>query len=146
MEGSRCIKIFVAATLFISMHTFAAEVENSQEESTRVENSIDKTGLSESAKEWDLNDTEWKQYQKLMQGPAGLWYRQLSPPAVLGMHANNPEERKHFAEVYAKQEHQKIEQEFAFNKAALHAMQRLYPNEPMVQPFDISPFNPSREK
>jgi integrating conjugative element protein (TIGR03759 family) len=140
----KVFRLFLVGMMFLgSINIFAAEVENSSEQSTVVENSIDKTSMPGSAKDWDLNEREWSQYQKLMQGPAGLWYPQLSPPAVLGMHADNPEDKKHFAEIYARQEHQKVEQELAFNKAAFEAMQRLYKGEPMIKPFDITPFSPS---
>ncbi len=132
----------ISALLIYSIDSLAAEVENSHEQSTVIENSTDKTSVIGSAKDWSLSDTEWMQYQKLMQGPAGLWYRDLSPPAVLGMHADNSEDSKHFAEVYAKQEHKKVERELDFNKEAFKAMQRLYPDEPMLKPFDITPFNP----
>jgi hypothetical protein len=132
----------VGTLLLSSMGAFAAEVENSHEVSSSIENSTDKASVSNAGKDWDLTDKEWRHYQTLMQGPAGLWYRQLSPPAVLGMHADNPEDMKHFAEIYARQEHQKVVQELAFNKAAFNAMQRLYPDEPLIKPFDITPFSP----
>jgi hypothetical protein len=139
----------VGIFLLSSISVFAAEVENSQEQSAVIENSIDKAGVSsvtDNAKDWHLTDNEWTTYQKLMQGPAGFWYRRLSPPAVLGMYADNPEDEKHFAKIYAQQEHQKIEQELSFNKATLNAMRQLYPNEPLVKPFDITPFSPLMSK
>ena len=52
------------------------------------------------------------------------------------------DEEKHFAEVYAEQEHQKVAHELAFNQAAFQAMRRLYPDEKMIKPFDTTPFNP----
>jgi hypothetical protein len=140
------VSLVLSVSSLSSVSAHAAEVENSREQSTVVENSIDKIGVSNTAKDWNLTDAEWTHYQKLMQGPAGLWYRQLSPPAVLGMHADTSEEIRHFAEVYAQQEHQKVERELAFNKAAFDAAQRLYPKEPMIKPFDISPFNPFNGK
>lgn len=143
MRGFRIAALFIVGIFFLSsIRSFAAEVENSQEQSTVIENSIDKAGVSGTAKDWHLTKSEWEKYQKLMQGSAGLWYRHLSPTAVLGMYAENPEEGKHFAELYAQQEHQKVEQELAFNKEAFKAMKRLYPDEPMIKPFDMTPFNP----
>lgn len=143
MKSGRVVTLFIASSFLLnSIHTFAAEVENSQEQSTVIENSMDKAGMPGNAKDWHLTESEWAKYQKLMQSAAGLWYRGLSPPAVLGMYADSPEDEKHFAEVYAQQEHKKVEQELAFNKAAFNAMRQLYSNEPMIKPFDITPFSP----
>jgi integrating conjugative element protein (TIGR03759 family) len=147
MKISKLTPLFLIGGLLIrSIASFAAEVENSQEETSIVQSSTDKTSLSGNAKDWNLTDSEWTQYHKIMQGSAGFWYRQLPPPAVLDMYTDDSEDTKHFAEVYAKQEHQKVERELAFNKAAFQAAKRLYPNEPMINPFDMRPFNPIKGK
>lgn len=132
--------------LINTLPVLAADVANSQEKTTVVENSTDKTTLYGTAKEWGLTDEEWAQYQRLMQGQDGLWYRQLTPPAVLGMRADSPADQQHFAEIVAQQEHDKVARELAFNKAIFMAMRRLYPDEPMIKSFDPTPFNPTSSK
>lgn len=137
-RGLFCVSLFLGNTL----PALAADVANSQEQTTVTENTVTQTTVYGTSKEWGLTETEWARYQQLMQGPSGLWYRQLSPAAVLGLQASNPEDEKHFAEVYAEQEHQKVAHELAFNQAAFQAMRRLYPDEKMIKPFDTTPFNP----
>lgn len=129
--------------LVSSMTVMAADVVNSQEQSTTVENSVAQTTVDSVAKDWGLTDAEWARYQQLMSGPDGLWYRQLTPPAVLGMRAEDPAEQKHFAELYAQQEHAKVARELAFNQAVFVALRQLYPDEPMIKPFDMTPFSPA---
>ncbi|HVY53939.1 MAG TPA: TIGR03759 family integrating conjugative element protein, partial [Gammaproteobacteria bacterium] len=85
---------------------------------------------------------EWNQYKRWMQGTDGLWYAHMTPPAVLGMRADSPEAQRHFAEIVARQEHDKVERELAFNNAVFIAMRRLYPDEPIIKDFDKSAFNP----
>lgn len=119
-------------------------VANSTEQSTTVATTTAATSGYGTAKDWGLTPAEWAQYQLLMQGPSGLWYRQMSPVAVLGLNARDADDEKHFADVYAKQEHQKVEHELSFNKAAFDAMRRLYPDEPMIKPLDVTVFNPTK--
>ncbi len=76
-----------------------------------------------------------------MQGKYGRWYPQLSPAEVLGMNAQTPQEQKHFAEIAAKQEHDKLARELAFDNAFHQAMGRLYASEPVIKPFDMSAYN-----
>ncbi len=94
------------------------------------------------AQDWQLTDSEWNRYLELMQGVNVKWYPQLTPPEILGMNADNPVEQNHFAELVAKVQHEKLARELAFNNAINQALKRLYPDEPLILPFDLSPFNP----
>lgn len=105
--------------------------------STTVSNSVIGT-----AQDWGLSVEEWQQYQRLMQGPAGRWYRPLSPVEVLGLYAETVTDQQHFAEVAAKEQHDKIAREIAFNNAFTLAVQKLYVEEPVIKTFDMSAFNP----
>jgi integrating conjugative element protein (TIGR03759 family) len=119
----------------------STSVTSTQEQSAQVKNT-----MIGSAQDWDLSENEWQNYQKLMAGPAGKWYPQLTPAEVLGMYADNDQDQKHFAEVAAKEEHDKIGRELSFNNAFHEAMLRLYSNEPVIKDFDMSAFNPVKGK
>lgn len=80
-----------------------------------------------------------------MQGPAGKWYEQLTPTEVLGLYADSPQDQQHFAELAAKEQHDKIAREIAFNNAFTVAMQKLYAHEPVIKDFDMSAFNPMKK-
>jgi len=107
---------------------------------TQTKNSMVSTTIVSQA--WDLTDTEWNQYEKLMQGPSGHYYTQLTPPAVLGIFAESKDDLQHYAEIAAKFEHDKLERELRFNAAFHDAAAKLYANEPIVQPFDYARFTP----
>lgn len=134
--------LWVMSSLLFMPSAFAQDVQNTAEQSTTVQNSTINSTVLGTAQDWNLNADEWSRYLKLMQGPNGKWYPQLTPPAVLGLNAQSPQEQKHFAELVAKEEHDKLARELAFDSAVHQALLRLYPDEPIIKPFDISPFNP----
>jgi len=91
---------------------------------------------------WDLTSFEWNQYLKLMQGPSGHYYSQLTPPEILGITAENNQDRKHFAEISAKLEHDKLQRELLFNNAFHQAAAKIYATEPLIKQFDYARFTP----
>ncbi len=136
----RLFLVLVCVTASFSV--WANDVVNSQEQSTLTATTQEKTVITSTAQDWGLSETEWQHYLQLMQGADGMWYAHLSPPAVLGMRAITAPEQRHFAEVEAKQEHDKVARELAFNHAVWVAMRQLYPDEPMIKEFDKTPFSP----
>ncbi|MEO8402580.1 MAG: TIGR03759 family integrating conjugative element protein [Gammaproteobacteria bacterium] len=118
------------------------DVSNTMTKNTTTQNTISESGITGSAQSWNLTEKEWNQYLTLMKGENGLYYRHLTPPSVLGINAENPEDLKHFAEIHAKQEHAKIEHELRYNIAFHEAAKRLYPDEPVIKPFDLTPYTP----
>jgi len=139
-------KIIVLAILVwnIFYNTAYAEnnIENTRDASIKTNNTeIDNTLLNKS-KEWNLTPEEYLHYQNLMKGKSGLWYQQLTPASVLGLNADNPQGQKHFAEVVAKEEHDRLANELKFDLAIHQALLRLYPDERIINSFDMSAYNP----
>ncbi len=128
--------LLVSTTLFAANDVVNTVTMNSVSQNT-VETSSRDQGLV-----WGLTESEWAYYQSLMQGVNGHYYMHLTPPEVLGINAKTPQDIKYFAELAAKQEHDKIEKELRFNAAFYAAAQRLYANEPMIKPFDLTPYTP----
>lgn len=128
-------------TLFLTTVSFAVvaqnNVNNTHEDSIQVQNN----GLNNS-KEWNLTPDEYLKYQNLMKGKSGLWYQQLTPASVLGLNADNPQDQKHFAELVAKEEHDRLANELKFDNLVHDALLRLYPQEPIIKAFDMSAYNP----
>lgn len=118
------------------------DVLNTQTHNTLSQNTTINTSHIGTAKDWELTDTEWNQYLNFMQGSSGHYYMKLSPPEVLGINAESVEELRHYAEVAAKLEHNKLERELRFNAAFHEAATRLYSVEPIIKPFDYTPFTP----
>ncbi len=138
--------VVLTLCLICSFSAWANDVVNTQEQSTTTATTQDKTVINGTAQDWQLSDAEWQHYLQLMHGADGLWYAHLSPPSVLGMRADTVEERQHFAQIVAKQEHDKVARELAFNHSVWLAMRELYPDELMIKDFDKTPFNPGKAK
>ncbi len=144
IKFSGILCVLFAGYLLFSLSSSASEVGNTQEVSSVIRNTTADSSTIGTAQDWDLSAKEWTYYQQLMQGPNGRWYPQLSPAAVLGLNAVTEEEREHFAEIVAKEEHDKVARELIFNHRVYLAMRKLYPAEPVIQPFDKTLFNPNR--
>lgn len=94
--------------------------------------------ITSHAEQWKLTGQEWTRYQRLIQGPRGWWSPKLDPLVVLGIHAENDQERMRYAELQAQVEHQRITQELAFQKAFRSAFARLYPDLLPIMPQRLS--------
>jgi integrating conjugative element protein (TIGR03759 family) len=124
----------------------ANSVDNSVEANSKEFNSTVITSKPVNAQDWNLSVSEWQEYLKLMQGPSGHYYQHMTPPEVLGINAETDRDLKHYAEVSAKQEHEKVEKELRFDHAFQEAAKRLYANEPIIRDFDYTPFSPAVSK
>lgn len=83
---------------------------------------------------WGLSETEWQRYKLLMQGIRGS----ISPPAispieVLGIHARDADERRRYAELWARAMREDVDRILAFQHAYDEAGKRLYPNEQLIE-------------
>lgn len=89
---------------------------------------------------WGLNDKEMRRAKVLMEGPRKAFsVENLSPIEVLGIHARNDAERKKYAEKFARALHEDVQRSLAWNDAFAEAMQRMYPNEPVVSHAGLDP-------
>lgn len=140
----RILKILAPGILlvFLSYDAFPADVVNTHPISTVAQNSVISTTHTELAKDWGLSEFEWNRYVVLMSGPSGHYYAKLSPPEVLGVNADTLEDLRHFADISAKFEHDKLERELRFNVAFREAATKLYSSEKLIKPFDLRPFTP----
>src|SRR5579872_767807 len=130
-------RFYMVFGLLLMMNTaFADNIVNTAPNNTQVNNTA-----NSQAQDWGISLDEWVQYQKLMQGKNGRWYPKLSPAEVLGLNAQTSQEQQHFAEIAAKQEHDKLARELSFDHAFHQAMGKLYASEPVIKPFDMSAYN-----
>ena len=85
------------------------------------------------ARAWGLSATEWQRYQQLMQGIRGsVSPATISPIEVLGIHARDRDERRRYAETWARTLHEDVDRILAFQRAYDDAAKRLYPNVPLI--------------
>ena len=104
------------------------------------------TAQSNKAKSWGFSSDEWKQYESIMLGPSGIWYKNLNPTEVLGINAKSQSEREKYAELVVQQRHDRLERELAFERATQAAWKKLYPALKPVKDFDLTPFSPLKQQ
>lgn len=119
-----------------------AEIANTSVQNSVIQNST----IAGTASDWHLSDVEWANYRELMNGRAGKYYTNLTPPEVLGMMADNDQDLHHFAKIFAQLEHEKIDLELRFDKAFHDEAKKMYSDEPIVKPFDIGRYSPNYHK
>lgn len=129
--------VYFASILVLAVVSSAAVAD---EDATHSNTSITETReveLSQTeidrARAWSLNETEWRRYQRLMQGIRGsVSAANLSPIEVLGIHARDAAERREYAERWAVVMHEDAERILAFQRAYDEAAQRLYPDQRLI--------------
>ncbi len=93
---------------------------------------------------WGLSEIEWRRYRQLMQGIRGsVSPATLSPIEVLGIHARDAQERRRYAERWARAMREDAERILAFQRAYDAAGKRLYTDQPLI---DIRRLPPRNEK
>ncbi len=127
-------KLLVITTIFVwgshGIPVVHAEVTRTQIESTTASTTQSQplSQVNNRAREWGLSQSEWQRYQELMGGIRGsLSVPAISPIEVLGIHARNEEERRHYAELWARIRHEDAERVLAFERAYEAAARRMYP-------------------
>lgn len=82
---------------------------------------------------WNLSETEWRRYKGLMDGIRGsISPSTISPIEVLGIHARDEDERRRYAERWARAMREDADRILAFQRAYDEAGKRFYPNEPLI--------------
>ena len=137
----RLIYAILSLALVVPQSAIATETVNTQEIQTEQgSSSTEKIILSESdrlrARIWNLSEVEWRRYKELMQGIRGsISPATISPIEVLGIHAQDEDERQHYAEVWAQAMREDVRRILVFQRAYNTAAKRLYPNDSVI---DIS--------
>ncbi|MDG2961722.1 TIGR03759 family integrating conjugative element protein [Exercitatus varius] len=99
-------------------------------------NQLNRQDIHEQAQRWGLTEIEWQRYLDIKQHERSFWSPNLDPLTTLGVEAKTEAERRHYAELLAKKEYERVEKELAFQRAYDQAFQRLYPNQ---LPFEVEP-------
>jgi integrating conjugative element protein (TIGR03759 family) len=85
------------------------------------------------AKAWELNESEWLRYRQLMLGiRSSVSDARLSPVEVLGIHARDEAERRHYAMRWAEAMRADTERVLAFQRAYDAAAEQLFAGLPLI--------------
>ena len=66
------------------------------------------------ARSWGINETEWQRVQTIRAIRHGLVSDQITPLEVLGIFADNPDDRRRYAKLYAAQQRELLDRIAAF--------------------------------
>ena len=112
----------------------AAQDQDAATKETRIQ--IEPSQLTDSeraqSRQWGLSESDWQRYKTLMQGIRGRLSPNISPIEALGIHARIDDERRRYAEMWAKTLREDTERVLAFQHAYDDAWKRLYGNEPLI--------------
>jgi integrating conjugative element protein (TIGR03759 family) len=87
---------------------------------------------------WGLSDIEWRRYQDLLLGIRGsVSPANLSPVEILGIHARDDAERRHYAELWARAMFEDAERILAFQRAYDEAVRRLNPGLRLIDTAEL---------
>ena len=123
--------VLVSLMLVIALPALSQSVSSTRTAASReISGETGETALSPTDRErsrvWGLSDTEWRRYQSLLLGVRGsVSPANLSPVEVLGIHARDYAERRHYAELWARAMFEDAERILAFQHAYDAAARRL---------------------
>jgi len=81
-----------------------------------------------STEQLKISNYDLSRYNELMNGIRGIQSPNLDPISTLGIEARNDAERRHYAELWVKQEYKRTEKELKFQREVDAAWKRLIPN------------------
>ncbi|EDS7122107.1 TIGR03759 family integrating conjugative element protein [Salmonella enterica] len=111
---------------FAPLAQAATEITSSTSQSAETSLST-ATPAAQQAQLWGLTADEWTHYEQLKQGERGIWSPSLDPLTTLGVEATTDAERRHYADLLAEKEAQRVEKELAFQRAYDAAWKRRFP-------------------
>lgn len=114
-----------------AMYTVAKDSETTDSlggNSRQELSSLDKA----QAKLWHLTDNDWKRFKELKASFRQYWSPNSDPLETLGAHAQSEEELRRFARLKARVEFERVEKEFAFQRAYDAAFKEMYAGIPRV--------------
>lgn len=113
---------FPLGVLFLFSYSAHAEYEKTSSAQS------DETGIIYESYFSAVTDTDYQRYKSLMKGARGTASPNLDPITALGIEARNDAERRHYAELWVKQEYERTEKELKFQREVDAAWKRLMPN------------------
>ncbi|MDR6610550.1 TIGR03759 family integrating conjugative element protein [Pseudomonas synxantha] len=105
-----------------SSTNISIEKNNSSRVTADLQN--DETRL---ARQWGLQEDEFKRYRALMQGPLGTYSPNLDPLSALGIEAQSEDERQRYAKLQVEAEAARVEKLLAYQRAYDDAWKVRYP-------------------
>lgn len=117
----------IVTSLLLCANSIASEVL-SKPQNNSTENLTIWKNQEENFSSLGVSDEDLQRYRLVMSGPRGIQSPKLTPLMALGIEARNDAERRHYAELWVKQEYERTEKELKFQREVDAAWKRLMPN------------------
>jgi len=114
-------------TLFLQFSACASTSDENNFVSSKLQPSNEINGAVDFS-ESTFTKNEIQRFNKIMNGSRGYFSPDLDPLSALGIEARNDAERRHYAELWVKQEYERTEKELKFQREVDAAWKRLMPN------------------
>lgn len=122
----------VRMACLVILTTIHSGVIQAKEEITQNEhaylNKTQKVSFEILGEKWGVSNSEYDRYLFLKESIRGVQSPNLDPVTTLGIEARNDSERRHYAELWVKQEYERTEKELKFQREVDAAWKRLMPN------------------
>lgn len=79
-----------------------------------------------------LTEVEYQRYLDIMEGPLKHWNQNIDPVMALGIFSDGEADKKRYAELYARQEHDLISRTLRFERRYRDAYRTLYPDANII--------------
>lgn len=122
MKISNLLLLFVISSPSHASFEAGTGQNSSSKSSSDFQHSISKTTFSQ------LSESEHDRFKELMSGIRGIQSPKSDPLTILGIESRNDAERRHYAELWVKQEYERTEKELKFQREVDAAWKRLMPN------------------
>ena len=119
----RYFVIITTVLLMPSRFVIGAESDNSD-----FTKSTEKISEENVGSYWEISQQEYRRFKELKSGTRGTLSPNLDPLSTLGIEARSDAERRHYAELWVKQEYERTEKELKFQREVDAAWKRLMPN------------------
>lgn len=125
----KSIGTLIGGLLFSSVVQAAWSEQSQPQTSAVLDSQVEQSqaqNLESQAGQWGLSVEEYRRYRQLINGPRGIQSPGLDPLTTLGIEAKSQAERRHFAELWVKEEFARTEKELRFQREVDAAWRRLY--------------------
>lgn len=129
-------KLILITTLLAAGDLFADSIQIVQPIQTSTASSafVSQQDTQNQAQQWGLNLQDYQHYLWLMKNTSSnKWYVKLDPAEVLALNANDQAEMMRYAQIQARNMHNRVTRELIFNKMYTTAYKKLYPTEKPIQ-------------
>lgn len=126
MKKSRLTVSFIY--LFVCITSSYSSANQSKDNTQNVIPIKNIYGLEKEKSNLELSNSESLRYSEIMSSIRGIQSPELDPLSALGIEARNDAERRHYAELWVKQEYERTEKELKFQREVDAAWKRLMPN------------------